>query len=147
MLGYKTLAEGIIRMDRVLQKQMDMELELVADSGNKDKGSNIQTVAKLTVLQLSSTPVDQELKGTSLIERGVPEFSDDEDDPEFSSGEEAELSDSEPLRSKLPHTRVSFFFFSIKDTLFYLYYYLINLFIFVRDITNGKHLHLYSKII
>lgn len=38
MLGYKTLAEGIIRMDQVLQKQMDMELELVVDSGgNKEK--------------------------------------------------------------------------------------------------------------
>ncbi|GLV43335.1 Krueppel target at 95D [Carabus blaptoides fortunei] len=104
MLGYKTLAEGIIRMDQVLQKQMDMELELVADSGNKDK-SNMQTVAKLTVLQLSSTPVDQEQKSNVLIERGVTEFSDEEDDPEFSSGEEAELSDSEPLRSKLPHAR------------------------------------------
>lgn len=84
---------------------MDMELELVADSGNKDK-SNMQTVAKLTVLQLSSTPVDQEQKSSALIERGVTEFSDEEDDPEFSSGEEAELSDSEPLRSKLPHARV-----------------------------------------
>lgn len=40
MLGYKTLAEGIIRMDQVLQKQMDMELELVIDTGgggSKDK--------------------------------------------------------------------------------------------------------------
>lgn len=40
MLGYKTLAEGIIRMDQVLQKQMDMELELVIDAsggGSKDK--------------------------------------------------------------------------------------------------------------
>lgn len=40
MLGYKTLAEGIIRMDQVLQKQMDMELELASDSaggGSKDK--------------------------------------------------------------------------------------------------------------
>lgn len=106
MLGYKTLAEGVIRMDHVLQRQMDMELELVIDggggggSGSKDK----VTVAKLMVLQLSSTPVD----GENLSAKGggsLREFSDEEDDPEFSSGEEAELSDSEPLRAKLPHAR------------------------------------------
>ncbi|KAF2900154.1 hypothetical protein ILUMI_06021 [Ignelater luminosus] len=98
MLGFKTLAEGVIRMDQVLQKQMDIELELMAEGSNKDKTTG--AVARLTVLQLSSTPVDQEHK----TERDR-DFSDDED--EFSSGEEegADLSDSEPLRSKLPHAR------------------------------------------
>lgn len=62
-----------------------------------------QTVAKLTVLSLSSAPVNQESQKSLL--RGVTEFSDEEDDPEFSSGEEAELSDSEPIRTKLPHAR------------------------------------------
>ncbi|KRT85208.1 hypothetical protein AMK59_2331 [Oryctes borbonicus] len=97
MLGFKTLAEGIIRMDQVLQRQMDVDLELMADSGGKEKG-NIP-VARISVLQLCSTPVDQEHKS----ERDR-DFSDDED--EFSSGEEeaVDLSDSEPLR-KLPHTR------------------------------------------
>lgn len=97
MLGFKTLAEGIIRMDQVLQRQMDVDLELMADSGGKEKGSI--PVARISVLQLCSTPVDQEHKS----ERDR-DFSDDED--EFSSGEEeaVDLSDSEPLR-KLPHTR------------------------------------------
>lgn len=97
MLGFKTLAEGVIRMDQVLQRQMDIDLELMADSGGKEKG-NIP-VARISVLQLCSTPVDQEHKN----ERDR-DFSDDED--EFSSGEEepVDLSDSEPLR-KLPHTR------------------------------------------
>lgn len=54
-------------------------------------------------MNLSSTPVDQDLQKGIL--RGVTDFSDEEDDPEFSSGEEAELSDSEPLRAKLPHAR------------------------------------------
>lgn len=85
---------------QVLQKQMDLELELMAESGGKDKG--FIPVAKVTVLQLSSTPVDQEPK----TERDR-DYSDDED--EFSSGEEegADLSDSEPLRTKLPHARVT----------------------------------------
>lgn len=78
---------------------MDIELELVAEGSNKDKTTG--AVARLSVLQLSSTPVDQEHK----TERDR-DFSDEED--EFSSGEEegADLSDSEPLRSKLPHARV-----------------------------------------
>lgn len=77
---------------------MDLELELLSDGNSKDKGA--APVARITVLQLSSTPVDQEQKP----ERDR-DFSDEED--EFSSGEEeaADLSDSEPLRSKLPHTR------------------------------------------
>lgn len=77
---------------------MDLELELNAESSGKDKGAG--PVARISVLQLSSTPVDQEHKP----ERDR-DFSDEED--EFSSGEEevADLSDSEPLRSKLPHTR------------------------------------------
>ncbi|KAF5301206.1 hypothetical protein FQA39_LY10792 [Lamprigera yunnana] len=98
MLGFKTLAEGTIRMDQVLQKQMDIELELLPENSGKDKTA--MAVARLTVLQLSSMPVDQEHK----IERDR-DFSDEED--EFSSAEEegADLSDSEPLRSKLPHAR------------------------------------------
>ncbi|XP_074035867.1 phosphofurin acidic cluster sorting protein KrT95D [Leptinotarsa decemlineata] len=96
MLGFKTLAEGIIRMDQVLQKQMDLELELMAENNSKDKGSG--PVARLSVLQLSSTPVDHDQKIRDH------DFSDDED--EISSGEEeaADLSDSEPIR-KLPHAR------------------------------------------
>lgn len=77
---------------------MDIDLELMAEGGGKDK--NVGPVARISVLQLSSTPVDQEHKS----ERDR-DFSDEED--EFSSGEEevADLSDSEPLRAKLPHAR------------------------------------------
>lgn len=97
MLGFKTLAEGVIRMDQVLQKQMDLELELHENS-SKDKSAG--PVAKISVLGVSSTPVD----GDHKPERDR-DYSDDED--EFSSGEEevADLSDSENLRPKLPHTR------------------------------------------
>lgn len=102
MLGFKTLAEGIIRMDQVLQKHMDLELELSPDCNAKEKsglGSG-GPVAKLTVLQISSTPVDQELKQEHKYD-----FSDEED--EISSGEEevGDLSDSEPIRAKLPQSR------------------------------------------
>jgi hypothetical protein len=98
MLGFKTLAEGVIRMDQVLQRQMDMELEMLPESGGKDKEKG--PVARLSVLQLSSTPVDQEHKPDR-----DHDFSDDDD--EISSGEEevADLSDSEPIRTKMPHAR------------------------------------------
>ncbi|XP_022907245.1 phosphofurin acidic cluster sorting protein 1 [Onthophagus taurus] len=100
MLGFKTLAEGVIRMDQVLQKQMDIDLDLMAEGGGKEKASF--PAARITISQLNSTPVDQEHK----TERDR-DFSDEED--EFSSGEEepVDLSDSEPLR-KLPHTRHNF---------------------------------------
>lgn len=76
---------------------MDLELELMAESG-KEKGAN--PVARVTVLQLSSTPIDHEHK----TERDH-DFSDDDDD--ISSGEEepGDLSDSEPIRTKMPHAR------------------------------------------
>jgi hypothetical protein len=98
MLGFKTLAEGVIRMDQVLQRQMDVELEMLPESGGKDKEKG--PVARLSVLQLSSTPVDQEHKPDR-----DHDFSDDDD--EISSGEEevADLSDSEPIRTKMPHAR------------------------------------------
>lgn len=77
---------------------MDMELEMLPEGGGKDKEKG--PVARLSVLQLSSTPVDQEHK----LYRDH-DFSDEED--EISSGEEepVDLSDSEPIRTKLPHTR------------------------------------------
>ncbi|XP_018563030.1 phosphofurin acidic cluster sorting protein 1 isoform X3 [Anoplophora glabripennis] len=77
MLGFKTLAEGVIRMDQVLQRQMDIELELLPESSGKDNKVS-GPVARLTVLQLSSTPVDHDQK---IREH---DFSDDDD--EISSG-------------------------------------------------------------
>lgn len=99
MLGFKTLAEGVIRMDQVLQKPQDLDLELTPDGGGKDKVPG--PCARLYILQLSSTPVDQQ---ENKVE---PEHDFSDDDDEISSGEEeiGDLSDSEPIRTKLPHTR------------------------------------------
>ncbi|XP_076258542.1 phosphofurin acidic cluster sorting protein KrT95D isoform X2 [Rhynchophorus ferrugineus] len=99
MLGFKTLAEGVIRMDQVLQKPLDLELELAMESSGKDKISG--PCARLYILQLSSTPVDQQEPKADREH----DFSDDDD--EISSGEEeaGDLSDSEPIRTKHPHTR------------------------------------------
>uniref|UniRef100_A0ABD2VYS7 Phosphofurin acidic cluster sorting protein 2 n=1 Tax=Trichogramma kaykai TaxID=54128 RepID=A0ABD2VYS7_9HYME len=106
MLGYKTLAEGVINMAQVLQKQMDLELELVSDKAEKYGG---HALARVHVMGLCSQPVDQDKR---LIndpsERLCQEFSDDEE--EFSSEAEAEGSDSEPTievtrrksRNKIP---------------------------------------------
>ncbi|XP_029659675.1 phosphofurin acidic cluster sorting protein 2 isoform X3 [Formica exsecta] len=94
MLGYKTLAEGIINMAQVLQKQMDLELELVSDKAEKYGGHSV-ALARVSVIALSSQPVDHDKRlMNDPNERLCPEFSDEEE--EFSSEGEAEGSDSEP---------------------------------------------------
>ncbi|XP_011695834.1 PREDICTED: phosphofurin acidic cluster sorting protein 2 isoform X1 [Wasmannia auropunctata] len=94
MLGYKTLAEGIINMAQVLQKQMDVELELISDKVEKYGGHSVP-LARVNVVALSSQPVDHDKRLTNdPNERLCPEFSDEEE--EFSSEGEAEGSDSEP---------------------------------------------------
>ncbi|XP_011642208.1 phosphofurin acidic cluster sorting protein 2 isoform X2 [Pogonomyrmex barbatus] len=94
MLGYKTLAEGIVNMAQVLQKQMDLELELISDKAEK-YGGHAVPLARVSVVALSSQPVDHDKRLTiDPNERLCPEFSDEEE--EFSSEGEAEGSDSEP---------------------------------------------------
>ncbi|KAJ9574727.1 hypothetical protein L9F63_008097, partial [Diploptera punctata] len=60
ILGFKTLAEGVINMAQVLQRQMDLELDLFSDL--KDKGLSLisNLVARVTVQALNSQPVDHE---------------------------------------------------------------------------------------
>ncbi|XP_029042866.1 phosphofurin acidic cluster sorting protein 2 isoform X2 [Osmia bicornis bicornis] len=108
MLGYKTLAEGVINMAQVLQKQMDLELELVSDKAEKYGGHSV-ALARVSVIALTSQPVDQDKRlMNDPNERLCPEYSDEEE--EFSSEGEAEGSDSEPTlemhrrksRAKIP---------------------------------------------
>lgn len=108
MLGYKTLAEGFVNMAQVLQKQMDLELELIYDKTEKYGGNSV-VLAKISVVGLTSQPVDQDKRlSTDVNERLCPEYSDEEE--EFSSENEAEGSDSEPTlevhrrksRTKMP---------------------------------------------
>ncbi|XP_048486074.1 phosphofurin acidic cluster sorting protein 2 isoform X2 [Plutella xylostella] len=92
ILGYKTLAEGVIKMDQVLQRSMDTELELHSVRGKAAAGAGAggQPVARLGITGLASTPVDHDTKNnnTMLInERG---YSDEEEEGEFSSMEEAD---------------------------------------------------------
>ncbi|KAL0819916.1 hypothetical protein ABMA28_007921 [Loxostege sticticalis] len=89
ILGYKTLAEGVIRMDQVLQRSMDMELELTGVGGKVGAAAG-QPVARLTITGLASTPVDHDTKNNNTLlitERG---YSDEEEEGEFSSVEEAD---------------------------------------------------------
>lgn len=97
ILGFKTLAEGVIRMDQVLQKPLDLELELSNDGGNKDKTAG--PCARLSIVQVSSTPVDQQDHKTDR------DFSDEDDEISSLEEEAGDLSDSEPIRTKLPHAR------------------------------------------
>lgn len=87
ILGYKTLAEGVIRMDAVLQKSMDMTVELVTSSKNGRPGT---TVATLRAERVSSIPVDQDNKNNNsvLLTDRVTEYSDEDEEGEFSSGED-----------------------------------------------------------
>ncbi|KAJ8670159.1 hypothetical protein QAD02_001418 [Eretmocerus hayati] len=105
MLGYKTLAEGVINMAQVLQKQMDLELELVSDKAEKYGG---HALARVNVIALSSQPVDHDKRlMNDPTERLCQEFSDEEE--EFSSEAEAEGSDSEPtleVRRRKSRTKI-----------------------------------------
>ena len=93
ILGYKTLAVGIINMSHVLQRQMDLELELV-----EGKGGNGTVLGKVYLLSLSSQPVDHEEDLTKQV--GDTERLDDSDeDEDFTSGDEG--SDSEPMLGPL----------------------------------------------
>ncbi|KAJ0173811.1 hypothetical protein K1T71_010960 [Dendrolimus kikuchii] len=106
ILGYKTLAEGVIRMDQVLQRSMDMELELTG-VGAKVGAAAGQPVAKLTITGLASTPVDHDTKNNNTLlitERG---YSDEEEEGEFSSVEEAdEMTYGAPARRR--HRQIAF---------------------------------------
>ncbi|XP_050438324.1 phosphofurin acidic cluster sorting protein 1 isoform X2 [Adelges cooleyi] len=86
ILGYKTLAEGVINMALVLQRPLDLELELLGDP--KDPKS---LVGRVNIVCLNSQPVDHEGVTKAVTGRGN-DYSDE--DEEFSSGEEA--SDSDP---------------------------------------------------
>lgn len=64
ILGYKTLAEGIIRMDGVLQKSADMNVELTESAKNGRSGL---PVATLRAIQVTSSPVDQDNKNNNSV--------------------------------------------------------------------------------
>lgn len=90
ILGYKTLAEGLIRMDAVLQKSMDMTVEL-SDTGKNGRPSF--PIATIRCTQVSTSPVDQDNKNNNNVlisaDRGIGnEYSDEDEEQEFSSNED-----------------------------------------------------------
>ena len=115
MLGYKTLAEGVIQMDQVLQREM-MDFELDLYSNYKDKTSCSTPIAKVFLVQVSSTPVDHDAKNSIyLAERNVMDYTDVEDDGDSSSAadEDADLFDADALPTKRnPRVFIFRFFFS-----------------------------------
>lgn len=64
-MGYKTLAEGVIRMDAVLQKSMDITVEL-NDTTSKNGRPGFQ-IATIRATQVSSSPVDQDNKNNNSV--------------------------------------------------------------------------------
>ncbi|GFT40696.1 phosphofurin acidic cluster sorting protein 1 [Nephila pilipes] len=87
ILGFKTLAGGVINMAEVLQRPMDKELEL--HSNNKEKS---EVIAKVLMYAISSQPVDHEDADRQKMLRGiervteVDNFSDEEE--EYTSNED-----------------------------------------------------------
>ncbi|XP_065343426.1 phosphofurin acidic cluster sorting protein 2 isoform X3 [Cloeon dipterum] len=59
ILGFKTLAEGTINLSQALQRTMDVDLELYSGESKEKR----DVVARLSVLNISSTPVDQDEPG------------------------------------------------------------------------------------
>merc|ERR1719210_1273405 len=96
ILGYKTLAVGIINMSQVLQRQMDLELELV-----EGKGGNGTVLGKVYLLSLSSQPVDHEEDLTKQV-GDAERLEDSDEDEDFTSGDDG--SDSEPMLAPLRST-------------------------------------------
>jgi len=89
ILGYKTLAVGLINMSQVLQRQMDLELELLVEG----KEGGWAVLGKVNVLSLSSQPVDHEelQKQAGGSERGLVDcYSDDEDYSSLDEGSDIE---------------------------------------------------------
>lgn len=110
ILGFKTLAGGVINMAEVLQRPMDKELEL--HSNNKEKS---EVIAKVLMYAISSQPVDHEeadrQKTLQGMERAVEvdNFSDEEE--EYTSNEdgcdsEAVVEETTPAEN-LSHRRKS----------------------------------------
>lgn len=65
ILGYKTLAEGVIKMDAVLQKTMDMTIELISTGKSNRQGGVV--MATLRAERVSSIPVDQDNKNNNSL--------------------------------------------------------------------------------
>ncbi|XP_066966263.1 phosphofurin acidic cluster sorting protein 2 isoform X18 [Macrobrachium rosenbergii] len=98
ILGFKTLAVGVINMSQVLQRPVDRELELYSEG--KEKGTSL---AMVTMVSLSSQPVDTD----EPSERAKSFMADNPDRPvdlgevysdedeDYSSQDEG--SDSEPI--------------------------------------------------
>ncbi|XP_022091013.1 phosphofurin acidic cluster sorting protein 2-like isoform X2 [Acanthaster planci] len=84
ILGYKTLAVGLINMSEVLQQSKDNELSLYG------KEHGMERVAHVTVIGLSSQPVDQFKRG---IDRS-PDIDNETEDEEESYSSDQENSDS-----------------------------------------------------
>ncbi|KAL5284951.1 PACS1 family protein [Megaselia abdita] len=89
ILGYKTLAEGVIRMDGILQKSMDINVELSSTGKNSNARSGT-VIACIRAERVSSIPVDHDNKNNNnvLLADRVAEYSDEDEENEFSSGEE-----------------------------------------------------------
>ncbi|XP_031557870.1 phosphofurin acidic cluster sorting protein 2-like [Actinia tenebrosa] len=110
ILGFKTLAVGVVNMGQVLQFNMDNQLKLYA------KGSS-SPVARFTVSSLTSQPVDTDVDRNTSRPGGPydreGESSDDEDDYSMSdqeasdSGGDPDMIEDDPRRGrKLRHGKI-----------------------------------------
>ncbi|RWS30045.1 Phosphofurin acidic cluster sorting protein 2-like protein [Leptotrombidium deliense] len=106
ILGFKTLAAGLINMSEVLQRSNCMEKELDLRGCVKDLGKN-EVVARIGMSTLKSQPIDQEVSrrhGKLTLDRSTEGDSEDDVD-DFTSNEEG--SDSEAVEDNAAATNTS----------------------------------------
>ncbi|KAI1295434.1 Phosphofurin acidic cluster sorting protein 1 [Halotydeus destructor] len=95
ILGFKTLAVGVINMAEVLQRSNHMEKELELKDNSKDIRKS-DVVARVYMSSLKSQPVDHDVNGRNhKLSLNQSADGDSEDDLDDFSGSEG--SDSEPL--------------------------------------------------
>ncbi|UXI16859.1 homothorax 1 [Sarcoptes scabiei] len=99
ILGYKTLACGVIDMVEVLQRSTINEKQLDLFCHAKESGKN-NIIAKITISSLKSQPIDQENFRRGKISIDRPDvYSDDEDFTSAEDGSESEtIEDANNIR-------------------------------------------------
>lgn len=93
MLGYKTIATGVINMTEVLQRPLERDLELISEEKEK-----VDIIGRIQVESLSSQPVEQEdherqkhpLFPGADVERSADYTDDDDDSSSNDDGSDSE---------------------------------------------------------
>lgn len=96
ILGFKTLAGGVIDMAEVLQRSHHMKKELELRENSKDSRKS-EVIARITMSSLKSQPVDHEMGSGRNLKMSLNESADVESDEDVDEFTGSDGSDSEPV--------------------------------------------------